>query len=163
VAGQPEGPGTIDFGRFKVVRHRRELLADGLPVELGGRAFEGVRLIKGGESAAGSRLLSEALARAEQTEERWCLAELLRAKGELHLLERLQASGETAEKCFHRALDLARDQGALSWVLRAAMSLARLWQKLSSPQFVERGESFEQSVSRARGRTGLEEAFLQLR
>ena len=33
-------PVTIEFGRFKVVRHRRELLADGRPVELGGRAFD---------------------------------------------------------------------------------------------------------------------------
>src|SRR6266446_2759035 len=40
MAGLPEHPATIEFGRFKVVRHRRELLADGLPVELGGRAFD---------------------------------------------------------------------------------------------------------------------------
>jgi len=38
--GRPEIPVTIEFGRFKVVRHRRELLADGRPVELGGRAFD---------------------------------------------------------------------------------------------------------------------------
>src|SRR5438552_5203924 len=38
--GRPEVPATIEFGRFKVVRHRRELLADGRPVELGGRAFD---------------------------------------------------------------------------------------------------------------------------
>src|SRR2546428_13452213 len=38
--GRPEVPVTIEFGRFKVVRHRRELLADGRPVELGGRAFD---------------------------------------------------------------------------------------------------------------------------
>ena len=38
--GQPEDFVTIEFGRFKVVRHRRELLADGRPVELGGRAFD---------------------------------------------------------------------------------------------------------------------------
>src|SRR5881397_3882705 len=38
--GLPEVPATIEFGRFKVVRHRRELLADGRPVELGGRAFD---------------------------------------------------------------------------------------------------------------------------
>jgi len=36
----PEVPATIEFGRFKVVRHRRELLADGRPIELGGRAFD---------------------------------------------------------------------------------------------------------------------------
>jgi hypothetical protein len=40
VAGLPQDPATIEFGRFKVVRHRRELLADGRPVELGGRAFD---------------------------------------------------------------------------------------------------------------------------
>jgi len=38
--GPHEVPATIEFGRFKVVRHRRELLADGRPVELGGRAFD---------------------------------------------------------------------------------------------------------------------------
>src|SRR6266478_59847 len=38
--GLPEVPATIEFGRYKVVRHRRELLADGRPVELGGRAFD---------------------------------------------------------------------------------------------------------------------------
>ena len=30
----------MEFGRFKVVPHRRELLADGQPVELGGRLFD---------------------------------------------------------------------------------------------------------------------------
>src|SRR5262245_14265777 len=38
--GSPEVPVTIEFGRFKIVRHRRELLVDGRPVELGGRAFD---------------------------------------------------------------------------------------------------------------------------
>src|SRR5256884_2440891 len=38
--GLPEVSATIEFGRFKLVRHRRELLADGRPVELGGRAFD---------------------------------------------------------------------------------------------------------------------------
>jgi len=40
VGGPLEDPVTIEFGRFKVVRHRRELLADGRPVELRGRAFD---------------------------------------------------------------------------------------------------------------------------
>jgi predicted ATPase/DNA-binding winged helix-turn-helix (wHTH) protein len=31
---------AIEFGRFKILPHRRELLADGQPVELGGRAFD---------------------------------------------------------------------------------------------------------------------------
>ena len=35
-----ETPAVIDFGRFRVVPYRRELLADGRPVELGARAFD---------------------------------------------------------------------------------------------------------------------------
>jgi predicted ATPase/DNA-binding winged helix-turn-helix (wHTH) protein len=31
---------AIEFGRFEILPHRRELLADGAPVELGGRAFD---------------------------------------------------------------------------------------------------------------------------
>src|SRR6266851_166986 len=31
---------AIEFGNFKIVPHRRELLADGQPVDLGGRAFD---------------------------------------------------------------------------------------------------------------------------
>jgi predicted ATPase/DNA-binding winged helix-turn-helix (wHTH) protein len=80
-----------------------------------------------GQIAEGLVVVDKALARAEQTEAGWCLAELLRTKGELHLLEGLPAAVETAEQCFRRALDVARDQGALSWELRSAMSLARLW------------------------------------
>ena len=30
----------VAFGRFQVLPHRRELLADGQPIKLGGRAFD---------------------------------------------------------------------------------------------------------------------------
>ena len=33
-------PTAIEFGRFRILPHRRELLADNQPVELGGRAFD---------------------------------------------------------------------------------------------------------------------------
>src|SRR5882672_6612516 len=33
-------PAAIEFGRFRVQPHRRELLAEGRPVDLGGRAFD---------------------------------------------------------------------------------------------------------------------------
>ena len=36
----PEEPAGITFGRFRVLPHRRELLADGRPIKLGGRAFD---------------------------------------------------------------------------------------------------------------------------
>ena len=38
--GLPESEATIEYGRSKVIRLKRELLADGWPVELGGRAFD---------------------------------------------------------------------------------------------------------------------------
>jgi len=34
-----------------------------------------------------------------------------------------------AEAYFHKALDVARQQGAKSWEIRASTSLARLWQQ----------------------------------
>src|SRR4051812_35228085 len=35
-----QAPAAIEFGRFRVLPHRRELLAEGRPVDLGGRAFD---------------------------------------------------------------------------------------------------------------------------
>jgi predicted ATPase/DNA-binding winged helix-turn-helix (wHTH) protein len=64
-------------------------------------------------------VIDEALEMAERNEERWCLPHLLHIKGEV-----LQSE----DHC-RQALDLARQQGALSCELRAAMSLAQLWQQ----------------------------------
>jgi predicted ATPase len=64
---------------------------------------------------------------SERTQYRWPMPELLRVKGELVLLQHAPESTATAEDLFRQALDLAREQGALSWELRAATSLARLW------------------------------------
>ncbi len=36
----PNTPESIAFGRFRVLAHRRELLADDVPIKLGGRAFD---------------------------------------------------------------------------------------------------------------------------
>jgi TolB-like protein len=36
----PEAPASVEFGRFRILPHRREVLADGRPIELGGRAFD---------------------------------------------------------------------------------------------------------------------------
>jgi predicted ATPase/DNA-binding winged helix-turn-helix (wHTH) protein len=35
-----EPPASVAFGRFRVLPHRRELLAEGQPIKLGGRAFD---------------------------------------------------------------------------------------------------------------------------
>jgi DNA-binding winged helix-turn-helix (wHTH) protein len=39
-AGAPTADTTLEFGRFHILTRRRQLLADGLPVELGTRAFD---------------------------------------------------------------------------------------------------------------------------
>ena len=53
-------------------------------------------------------------------------AEFLRLRGELLLSQTAPAAAKPSEELFRQALDLAHQQGALSWALRAAMSLARL-------------------------------------
>jgi predicted ATPase len=68
---------------------------------------------------------TDALALVEETGERYYEAELHRLKGEL-LLARCDA--DTAEASFHKAIEVARQQSARSWELRATISLARLWQ-----------------------------------
>jgi len=35
-----ETPEIVEFGRFRILPHRRELLADGQPIRIGGRAFD---------------------------------------------------------------------------------------------------------------------------
>ena len=77
--------------------------------------------------------IEEAIERSERTEERWLIAELLRVKGELLLLQGAPGAAAAAEGHFRQALDWARRQGALSWELRAATSLARLWRDRAGP------------------------------
>ena len=74
-------------------------------------------------------MIEEANARSERTEECWPIAELLRVKGELLLLQGAPGAAAVAEDHFRQALDWARRQSALSWELRAAMSQARLLDK----------------------------------
>jgi len=66
----------------------------------------------------------EALRRTENSNALWWMPEALRVKGEVLLLS--EDDTNAAENHFRRSLDLARRQGALSWELRAATSLARL-------------------------------------
>jgi predicted ATPase len=73
-----------------------------------------------------SRCIHEAMNRVENTKERWCEAELSRIAGEIALLSR-QPDAAKAQTYFERALEVARQQQAKSWELRASMSLARLW------------------------------------
>jgi predicted ATPase/DNA-binding winged helix-turn-helix (wHTH) protein len=124
-----------------------------------GARFQKAIVIKGGDpyevvepnfsfrSLTGLTELAEALSSAgriaeafamvetgiEQSDGGWITPELLRLKGELFLLQSAPAAAETVESLFRQALATARLQGALSWELRAATSLARLLRSQGRP------------------------------
>jgi predicted ATPase len=101
-----------------------------------------------GAADEGLRVLTEALAAVRKTGKCVWEAELHRLKGMLVLQARhqppaleggmlhttdrtLHTTTTEAETCLHHALTMARRQQAKSLELRAAMSLARLWQQQS--------------------------------
>ena len=84
-------------------------------------------LARAGQPADAMATVDEALARSERNEERWCFAWLLCIKGELVLRENAPGAAGAAEGHFRQAFDWAQRQEALSWELRAAISLARMW------------------------------------
>jgi class 3 adenylate cyclase/predicted ATPase len=95
-----------------------------------------------GRAEEGLSVLVEALAAADKTGERMYEAELYRLKGTL-TLQQFNVQGSTfkvtspqpptpnpqAEACFLKAIEIAHQQSAKSWELRAVMSLSRLWQR----------------------------------
>ena len=70
--------------------------------------------------------LAEAERLIAETEERWAEAELYRVRGELL---RSGDDAVAAERSFSQAIDVAQQQGAKFWELRAAISLAQLWRE----------------------------------
>jgi class 3 adenylate cyclase/predicted ATPase len=72
------------------------------------------------------RCIDDAAATVETTKERWFEAEVNRIAGEIALKSPDRDSAK-ANTYFERALEVARQQQAKSWELRAAMSMARLW------------------------------------
>jgi tetratricopeptide (TPR) repeat protein len=75
------------------------------------------------ERASGA--LDEALSIAELDGDRYCEAETHRLRGEL-LLKNDESNAAQAQASFERAIEVARNQLARSWELRATTSLARL-------------------------------------
>jgi DNA-binding SARP family transcriptional activator len=63
----------------------------------------------------------------EETGERFYQAETLRVKGEMLLIQSPD-NAKNAEACFKQAIQVAKHQEAKTLELRAAMSLARMWQ-----------------------------------
>jgi predicted ATPase len=80
-------------------------------------------LSEAGQHAASLTTIEDALARADRGGELWCRPELLRLRGTALLR---MGSVPAAEASFREALSEAGRQGALSWELRAATSLAQL-------------------------------------
>jgi tetratricopeptide (TPR) repeat protein len=76
--------------------------------------------------------IDEALALAKQIEQRSHLVFMYRLRGEI-LLRRDPASPAPAEEAFQRAIAIAKEQGARSWGLRAALSLAKLYLSTGRP------------------------------
>jgi predicted ATPase len=81
---------------------------------------------KTGQLTESLAILDEALSLAEETNEHYSEAELHRLRGELLLMQGNEAAAEAGLK---RAIEIACQQSARSWELRATLSLARLWQR----------------------------------
>jgi len=125
-----------------VLRIRRGDVGDGLPLLRTSRhdlrqtrfalrypAFCGALaegLAAAGQAREALTTIDETSTLIDNTGERWCLAEILRLKGEFVLLENATHASLTGEDLFRQALGWAERQDALSWELRAATSLSRL-------------------------------------
>jgi predicted ATPase len=79
-----------------------------------------------GKSDTAQHSIQEAMTAIQITGERWVEAEVNRVAGEIAVKSPMQDTSK-AEALFQTALQIARQQQAKSWELRASMSLARLW------------------------------------
>lgn len=85
-------------------------------------------LNKAGRVDEALEALKEGMDVTQQNNEPFYEAELYRLKGDALVMAKV-ASPADAESCFHRAIEVARQQQAKSFELRAVMSLARLLQQ----------------------------------
>jgi DNA-binding winged helix-turn-helix (wHTH) protein/class 3 adenylate cyclase/predicted ATPase len=130
-AVRARGRAMIMLGRQEgmdhVVQGEAAARATGTRPRTGTLSSLATRYHRMGQTAEALRLAREALALAEATGEHVLLAELHRLPGEF-LLALSETNHPEATACFLQALDIARSQQAKFWELRAATSLARLWQ-----------------------------------
>jgi class 3 adenylate cyclase/predicted ATPase len=75
----------------------------------------------------GLNAIADGLTLVEKVGKHCYASEMQRVKGEL-LLQQSSDNATEAEYCFQQAIAIAQSQQARSWELRAATSLARLWQ-----------------------------------
>jgi predicted ATPase len=115
----------INHLRRALVAYGRSGAGSSMPKFLGLLAD---RLGEIGEVAEGLALLEQALAHIERCGETANEAETYRLRGKLRMMQRTD-SFAAAEADLHKAIAVAREQEAKGWELRAATSLARLWQQ----------------------------------
>jgi DNA-binding winged helix-turn-helix (wHTH) protein/predicted ATPase len=133
-----QSPATITRGWAMVDRGLEETSIQNMRQGLAARRATGTELIrphllaqiaealsKARQTEEGLLVLEEALAVADRTGERYYEAELYRLKGELLLMR--SAEVVQVKQCFHRSIQIARQQQAKSLELRASTSMARLY------------------------------------
>ena len=85
-----------------------------------------------GDPTRAVTILDEALTTADRLGHRTFEAELHRARGELQLKQD-PVNSEPAEEAFLAGISVAKQQGARSFELRAALGLARLYESTRRP------------------------------
>ncbi len=91
-------------------------------------SFIAIALSRMGRFDEALKAIDESFSFTDRTGQHYYQAELHRLKGEL-LLSRNPSDGARAERCFRSAIEIACEQHAKSWELRATTSLARLLDK----------------------------------
>ena len=124
----PAGGGLADMRRgIELLREQNVLLYDGL-LQIALADAEA----RAGDVDRALAVLDEALATSERIGHRSFDAELHRARGEI-LLKRDPANPAPAEEALQTAVAVAKRQGTRSFELRAAASLAKLYQSTARP------------------------------
>jgi tetratricopeptide (TPR) repeat protein len=115
--GQPE------LGLSEILQHKADVAQlQGVFLSWWFMPLVNVYLVAGRQSE-GLAAVDEGLKFIERTGTRFNEAEMRRLKGELFLRD---GNNEGAAHCFRQAIEIALQQSAKSWELRATMSLARL-------------------------------------
>jgi hypothetical protein len=82
-----------------------------------------------GDTVMGLATIDHALERTERLDENWCRAELLHLKGRLTFQRELPDDAAAAEILLRQSIQIASEQSTLSWELRAATTLAKIWRE----------------------------------
>ncbi len=118
--------GDLERGIERIGKYKTELEASGCEYMYDRcLSFIAIALGRMGRFDEALKAIDESFSFTERTGQHYYEAELHRLEGEL-LLARNRSDAARAERYFRSAIDIAREQQARSWELRAATSLARL-------------------------------------